>query len=218
MRSDFFPPPLSLLIRLSQALVCVVLWGIVRNYPRYLPPDFTTDFLLGRQESFHGAYAWAFYAHLLSGPVSLLLGLVLVDRSLRLRLPRWHRALGRVQVAVVLLLLVPSGLWMAFQAEGGFVGRLGFFTLALTTGSCTALGWRAAVERRFEDHRRWMTRSFVLLCSAVVLRLVSAIATLAGHPPDWLYPLSAWTTWGVPLVVHEIFMARQPDRHPRPSA
>ena len=215
MRSDFFPPPLSLLIRLSQALVCVVLWGIVKNYPRYLPPDFTTDFLLGRQDAFHGAYEWAFYAHLLAGPVSLLLGLVLVDRSLRLRFPRWHRALGRVQIAVVLFLLVPSGLRMALEAEGGIVGRLGFSALAVTTGGCTALGWKAAVERRFDAHRRWMTRSFVLLCSAVVLRLVSAIATLAGFHAEWLYPLAAWTTWIVPLLINEIIVANRVDRRPR---
>jgi hypothetical protein len=216
MHADSPPPPLPLLHRLTQALVCVVLWGILANYPRYIPPDFAADFLAGRQESFHGAYECAFYAHLLAGPVSLLLGLVLVDRSLRHRFPRWHMALGRVQVAVVLLLLVPSGLWMALEAEGGVVGRLGFFTLALTTGGCTALGWRAAVARRFDVHQRWMTRSFVLLCSAVVLRLVSAIATLVGPHPAWLYPSSAWTTWVVPLLINEIIGAGRADHRSRP--
>jgi hypothetical protein len=41
--------PTRLLAPLTGLLVCVVLAGILRTYPRYVPPDFTTDFLLGRQ-------------------------------------------------------------------------------------------------------------------------------------------------------------------------
>jgi hypothetical protein len=204
-------------MRLSQALVCVVLVGILRNYPRYLPPDFTADFLVGRRGSFDGAYAWTFYAHLITGPLALLLGLLLVDTSFRRRFALWHRVLGRVQMVNVLLLLVPSGLWMAFYADGGIVARLGFALLAVATGLCASCGWRAAVARQFDSHRRWMQRCFVLLCSAVVLRLSSAVATLTGASPDWLYPLSAWTTWVVPLLVNEVVMAARPDR-PRPSS
>jgi len=213
----FLTPPLPLLKRLSEALVCVVLVGIFRNYPRYLPPDFTADFLVGRRGSFHGAYACAFYAHLISGPLVLILGLLLVDTSFRRRFALWHRVLGRVQLVNVLLLLVPSGLWMAFHADGGIVARLGFALLAVATGLCASCGWRAAVARRFDSHRKWMQRCFVLLCSAVFLRLSSAVATLTGASPDWLYPLLAWTTWVVPLLVNEVVMADRPDR-PRPSS
>jgi uncharacterized membrane protein len=195
----------------------VVLVGILRNYPRYLPPDFTADFLVGRRGSFDGAYAWAFYAHLISGPLALLLGLLLIDSDFRRRFALWHRALGRVQGANVLLLLVPSGLWMAGYADGGIVARLGFALLAVATGLCVACGWRAAVARQIDNHRRWMQRCFVLLCSAVFLRLISAVATLTGASPDWLYPLLAWTTWVVPLLVNEVVMAARPDR-PRPSS
>lgn len=74
MRADIRTDPRPLLKPLAASLVCVVLAGILRNYPRYLPPDFTSDFLLGREDSFHGGYQWAFYAHLAAGPVTLLLG------------------------------------------------------------------------------------------------------------------------------------------------
>jgi hypothetical protein len=33
------------------------------------------------------------------------------------------------------------------------------------------LGWRAAVQGRFVDHRRWMIRSWALTLAAVTLRL-----------------------------------------------
>ena len=108
--------PTRLLAPLTGLLVCVVLAGILRTYPRYVPPDFTTDFLLGRQDAFHGVYPWAFYAHIAAGPVTLLLGLVLMSGTLRRHLPAWHRLLGRAQVAIVLLVLAPSGLWMSASA------------------------------------------------------------------------------------------------------
>ena len=45
-----------------------------------------------------------------------------------------------------------------------------------------------------------MTRLFVLLCSAVVLRLIAGLATLVEFDADWLYPASAWASWLVPLA------------------
>ena len=203
MRAGLLVDPRPLLKPLTALLVCVVLAGILRNYPRYLPPDFSSDFLVGREASFRGGYRWAFYAHLVAGPVALLLGLALMSATVRRRAPAWHRALGRMQVGVVLLLLVPSGLVMsAFAATGVFAG-LGFATLAVATAACAVLGWRAAVQRRFAVHEAWMTRLFILLGSAVVLRLIAGVAALAGYEADWLYPASAWASWLGPLAAHE---------------
>jgi hypothetical protein len=48
-----------------------------------------------------------------------------------------------------------------------------------------------------------MTRLFILLCSAVVLRLTAGVAYLASLDADWLYPASAWASWLGPLAAHE---------------
>lgn len=198
--------PWSILKPLLGLLVCIVLAGILRNYPRYLPPDFTSDFLLGREAYFHGGYRWAFYAHLAAGPITLLLGLALISDSLRRRLPAWHRGLGRLQIAIVLLLLAPSGLWMSTAAATGAVAGIGFATSALMTVLCALLGWRAAVQRRFAAHGMWMTRLLALLCSAVALRLLAGLADLAGLDADGLYPTLAWASWLLPLAACEAWL------------
>jgi hypothetical protein len=203
MRPNILTDPQPLLKPLLGLLACVVLASIVSNYPRYLPPDFTSDFLRGRADSFFGTYRCAFYAHLAAGPVALLLGLTLLSNRLRQRHPAWHRILGRAQMAVVLLVLVPSGLWMSASAATGTGAGLGFATLALATAATATLGWREAVCRRFAAHGIWMTRLFTLLFSAVVLRLTSGLATLAGLDADWLYPASAWASWLLPLAAAE---------------
>ena len=48
-----------------------------------------------------------------------------------------------------------------------------------------------------------MTRLFILLCSAVVLRLIAGVAHLTSLDADWLYPASAWASWLGPLAAHE---------------
>lgn len=190
---------------LTCALICKIVVVVFFSYRDYMPPNFGSDFLLGRKHYFHGSYQWAFYTHITSGPGSLVLGLILVSERFRLRFSKWHRCLGRIQIANILLLVAPSGLWMARYAESGTIAEAGFAVLAVATGFCAAAGWRSAVRRRFVEHRSWMSRCFVLLCSAVVLRLIGGTATLAGVESSWIYPLAAWTSWLVPLVLFEFY-------------
>lgn len=200
--------PRRLLKPIATLLVCVVLVGIVRGYGRYLPPDFEAEFLLGRRAYFFTGYHWAFYAHLVAGPASLALALLLVNDRFRRRFPGWHRRLGRALAILVLGALVPSGLWMSRHAISGAVAGAGFAALAVATGTTVGLGWRAAVRRRFTEHRLWMERCFLLLSSAVVLRLIAGVATLAATDADWLYPASAWASWLGPIAVHEAVRRR----------
>lgn len=186
---------------LQRVLTCVLILKVTLNvilvYRDYLPPNFKSDFLQGRQAYFSGGYQWAFYSHVSSAPCSLVMGMVLLSEQFRRKHLVWHRCLGRIQVACVLLLVTPSGLWMARYAQTGIIAGTGFATLAVATGLCVACGWRSAVNRRTRDHRRWMWRCFLLLCSAIVLRLMSGLGTVAGTKAQWLYPVSAWT---VPLL------------------
>ncbi|SIN85810.1 Predicted membrane protein [Singulisphaera sp. GP187] len=200
------PPPLAerILTLLAGVLILKVTMSIVSNYHNYFPPNFTSDFLRGRERHFFGVYQWAFCTHILSGPVSLILGLFLVGERTRTCFPKWHRSLGRLQVACVLLLVTPSGLWMAAHAAGGPVAAGGLATLAIATAICVSLGARSAVKRRFADHRRWMWRCYLLLASAVVLRLIGGLATVTGVVAPWVDPLATWVSWLVPLTAFEL--------------
>ncbi len=189
---------------LTGLLILKVTVAVMLGYVDYFPPNFDSDFLRGRERYFFGAYQWAFYTHIASGPVSLFLGVTLISERFRIHYPKWHRFLGRVQVANVLLLVTPSGLWMAYYTATGTVAGIGFALLAVLTGTCVALGWRAAVKRRFQVHRRWMWRCFLLLCSAVVLRLVVGLGTVVGVQSPWFDPLVSWASWLVPLGFFEL--------------
>lgn len=203
---------------LATVVVLKVTATVVYGYRNYLPPNFESDFLAGREGHFFGAYQWAFYPHILAGPCSLILGLMLISDRFRLRFPRWHRVLGRIQVAIVLLIVAPSGFWMARHAAAGPVAGVAFAVLAGLTALTAAMGWRTAVQRRFTVHRRWMQRCFLLLCSTVILRLSVGLLTVL----DWDVPgfgaFIAWASWLVPLATYELLLLRPFRFVPSPAA
>ena len=204
---------------LAVALVLRVLVEILANYPDYFPPNFDSLFLQGRETTFTGAYRIAFYVHIFSGPIVLLNGLILLSDYVRRRYRGLHRVLGRVQVIVLLFFVLPTSAVMSRHAFGGWLAGLSFLLLSAATAGCAIVGVVFARRRRFDRHRRWMLRSYILICSAVALRLISGAAGLVGVPsPEEAYVVAAWCSWLVPLAAFEIMerlpaqgQSRRPD-------
>jgi hypothetical protein len=191
---------------LAVILLLRVLVVILSNYPDYFPPNFDSLFLEGRETTFVRTYRAAFYVHILTGPVVLLNGMLLLSEVIRLRYRAWHRTLGRIQVSLLLLLLLPTSVVMSGHAFGGWPAGLSFVLLSLATAFCAILGVVHACCRRYPQHRRWMWRSYILICSAVVLRLLSGAASLLEpSSPEIAYIIAAWTSWLMPLAVYELF-------------
>jgi uncharacterized membrane protein len=190
---------------LAVVLILRVLATILANYPDYFPPQFDSLFLQGREATFAGAYRPAFYVHIVSGPFVLLNGLILLSESVRRRRGGLHRLLGRVQVAVLLLFVLPSSVVMSRHAFGGWPAGLSFLLLSAATAGCAIAGVVHARRRCYERHRGWMIRSYVLICSAVALRLFSGAAELVGVPSsEGAYIVTAWASWLLPLAAYEI--------------
>ncbi|HEY7425106.1 MAG TPA: DUF2306 domain-containing protein [Gemmataceae bacterium] len=203
---------------LAVVLILRVLATILTNYPDYFPPNFDSLFLQGREATFTGAYRAAFYVHIFSGPVVLFNGLILLSEYVRRRHGGLHRLLGRFQVTVLLLFVLPSSAVMSRHAFGGWPAGLSFLLLSAATASCAIAGVAYARRFRFDRHRRWMLRSYVLICSAVALRLISGTAGLVGAPsPEGAYIFAAWSSWLFPLAAYEIverLPAHRPHRRP----
>jgi uncharacterized membrane protein YozB (DUF420 family) len=193
------------------ALIVKVTISVIGNYVDYLPPNFESSFLLGRDGYFFGSYSIAFYVHIVTGPTSLMLAVLLMSQRFRRRYRGWHARLGRVQVAIVLLVSI-SGLWMSRHADTGAIAGVGFALLAVATGVFVVLGLRSAKRRRFDQHQRWMSRCVLCLCSAVVLRLIAGLSIVTGIEGNWVYPLSAWISWLIPLALYETQLRFRQDR------
>ena len=194
------------------AVVCVavaillakVLASILHEYPQYFPPDFDAVFLSGKRYSFVGAYRVAFYVHIVASPIALLLGAALIGTGKFRRFRRHHKLTGRVQVLMVITLVTPSGLVMATQAYAGPVAAWGFAMQGFATGASAVLAVVMALRGQFISHQRWATRCFLLLCSPLILRVVSGAAIATQLESDLLYRANAWLSWIIPLAIYEL--------------
>jgi hypothetical protein len=125
-------------------------------------------------------------------PGCLLLSLGVVIR----RAPRFHRWLGRLTGAVVLLALVPSGLYLAWFAKGGVTSTVGFMLSGAIVAAAMVQGIRAARARRFLDHRRWVLHVLAQLSVAVTSRAMLFAFDAAAVDESLAYLVSLW----VPVV------------------
>lgn len=79
-----------------------------------------------------------------------------------------------------------------------------FLVMSVSTWFFTWKGWRAAKRREFAAHRKWMWRSYLMLVSAVILRLIDPALRHAGVPDLLSYQASVWLSWVPSLGLFEI--------------
>lgn len=154
------------------------------------------------------AYAHPFLvAHVVGGIVALLLGPLQLVPRLRARLPAVHRRAGRIYAGACMV-AGPAGLMLALGTTAGPVAGLGFAIPAVLLPVFTALGVRAALERRLDVHRAWMLRSYALVSTAITLRLMLPAAGLLGFDFLPAYRVIAWAAWIANLTLVELWIRR----------
>ena len=70
------------------------------------------------------------------------------------------------------------------------------------------LAWHLARARRFDEHRRWMIRSFALTFAAVTLRLQIPVSQILGYDFMESYRIIAWSAWVPNLILAEMYLRR----------
>jgi len=203
MLKNFMALPAAMFVILAAVL-------IASTYTLYLPPNFAEGFLAGRASYFFSTpYGIGFYAHILGAPLALICGTLQLNQSLLRRFPRVHRILGRIMILSTLMLASPGGFIMAFGTNAGPSAVLCFLLMSLLTAWFAAMSWRMAVQRRFAAHRVWAWRCYLMLVSAVVLRVIDPVLREMGVPDLVSYRLSLWLSWVPSLVIFE-FRCRVP--------
>ena len=164
-----------------------------------------------------GHVGWT-YAHVVGGTFMLVFGTLNLYIGATRRLFRFHRQVGYLYLAggafgAVLALIVslatlhgkvvrPFAFDLTVVEDSGF----GLAMLAIAWLVCAAMGWRAARNRRIDNHRDWMIRSYVLAWSFVICRLLNKIpamdvVTNLGGGAGFI-----WMSWLVPLGITELVL------------
>ncbi|MCE7990880.1 MAG: DUF2306 domain-containing protein [Roseivirga sp.] len=171
----------------------------------YLSPDFTRGFLLDKQNIFP-FYRFALYAHIIGTPLALFSGIYqfLFTRS------RVHPFMGKIYVSSILLLAAPSGLVMSVYAIGGFISTVNFLLMSVLWFGFTMLAYRHIKSGNLSQHRQFMTRSFILTNSAILIRLFSFINNhyqLTDVTTGYI--LISWLSWLPVVLFYECHLFRK---------
>jgi uncharacterized membrane protein len=115
-------------------------------------------------------------AHIVSACIALFTGFFQFIDRIRITKPRIHRLLGRVYVYSVFI----SGLLSfgsIYYAEN-FTKATAFLVLSLVWLFTCWKGYRTAVNREYEEHRKWMIRIFGITLVAVSARILVPVLLL----------------------------------------
>jgi uncharacterized membrane protein len=204
----------KIILRLGWGTITV--FAIILFYTTAFYFSFRSDihFLKEKQDVvFNVFWRTAFYIHITGGMLAIVLGPFQFLRQFRNRNFKVHRLMGKIYLAAILFLAGPTGLFMAFYAEGGFGGAAGFTVMALLWIFTTWKAYESIMARKIDAHRNWMVRSYALTFAAVTLRLwVPWASHYLGISPEITVISSAWISWIPNLIVAEILIRTIPKK------
>ena len=204
--------------QLSQFLIVIIFsylcWLMLQICLNYFPWSDHTNFLVLKQDVVTTQpWRFAFQVHVITSSLVLLAGFTQFSQSIRKNTPRLHRYAGWLYIITTLGLALPSGLVLAFSANGGLSTQVCFVILGICWGISTVLALYYASHGQWIRHRNWMIRSFALALSALSLRTWK-LGLYALQPYwDWLtplhiYQLEAWLGWTINLLIAELIIYR----------
>jgi len=162
----------------------------------YFEPDSVAPFVAERlpvrfESLWLGALQWHVASAIVIFPLCLVLGTPWLQRR-----PVWHRSLGRVTGALVVAVLVPSGIVLSFEAKGGALVTVGFFLSAAVVLVAMVSGVASARRRDFLAHKRHMLHVTAQMSVAVTSRGLLRGFDMAGLEPEVAYTVALW----IPVV------------------
>lgn len=169
----------------------VPLPGALRLRPKYLVlagVALMVGYVIFHNESFlwnrhapvwhhYESFKWYLLPHGLAGACAILLGPMQFSDRLRQRFTRLHRVVGRIYVAGAFL-VAPLGTYIQYYEER--MGAPRSFSVAAAVDAVllmltTGIAFFFIRQRKIQQHRQWMTRSFAVALVFLEVRVVLGV-------------------------------------------
>ena len=149
----------------------------------------------------------AFYIHITTSIVALCSGIFQFSLFLLKKYPTIHRSIGKIYVATILLLAAPSGLVIAFYANGGLGCKAGFILQCFVWWILTYWAYETILKKQYLLHTNMMLRSFALTLAAMSLRTESYLMYYFFQTkPIETYQTVTWLSWVGNLLFIEVLI------------
>jgi hypothetical protein len=181
------------------AFVIFITWTFMHGAEHYLA---LTPEALGR----YYTVKWVLIAHITAGGGSLILGFLQFWKKLRNYSWKLHRGIGFLYLLAVLTSSF-CAVVLAFTTAYD-VGLPYAFSLQVWVSvwiSATGIAYYAALKKRFNLHKEWMIRSYIVTLAFVISGLIIKIPFVQGLGSfEEISPSLFWMGWSVPLFIYEL--------------
>jgi hypothetical protein len=156
-----------------------------------------------------------FYTHLPAGVICLFTPLLLLARTFIKKGLRLHKIVGKVYVWITLLVVCPTGMYLALYAKGGFVTQTGFMVQGILLAMFTWKGYQAIRKGDKSEHLHFMIRSYAVATVVLSFRIFHILFFILQIPYQDNYAISQWLGLAGNLLVAElcIVVASQKKNH-----
>jgi uncharacterized membrane protein len=182
-----------------------LLFGITFMYWNFKPD---VNFLLTKQDLVdHPIWRPAFYIHIFGGMLAIVLGPLNFIKYIRRKNLNLHRVLGKTYAGAILFIAAPTGLYMAFYANGGILSSIGFILMSILWFYTTFMAVNTIRKKQVNEHVKWMVRSYAMTFAAVTLRLwVPFLSLVAEMDHLKVIIITAWISWLFNLMAAEFIL------------
>ena len=162
-------------------------------------------------------FKWYLLPHGLAGACAILLGPMQFSDRLRQRFTKLHRVLGRFYV-VGALIVSPLGVYLQYFDER--IGGTRSFTLAAVADAAllmitTGVAFVFIRQRKIQQHRQWMTRSFAVAIVFLEVRVITGLSGWDNNPVA--IETTVWMCVAFALLVGDIALQVQEYLRTRPG-
>jgi hypothetical protein len=154
----------------------------------------------------HNGHFLRLYPHMLGGTIMLFFGAANLYIGASRQHFKYHKFIGRVYLiggSLGAIAALSINLTTAHKSDAAGIftnSTLSTATLALAWLGSAAMAYRAVRNKRYDSHRDWIIRSYVLAWSFVFCRLASRVPGInelgGGHAFIWL-------SWVTPFIICE---------------
>ncbi|WP_171052558.1 DUF2306 domain-containing protein [Ruegeria sediminis] len=146
-----------------------------------------------------------FQIHALAGGIALITGIAQFNPAIRNRFVRAHRWSGRTYVLAACLASIAAVLNAAFF-DVSLAARMSFVLLGCCWLLSTLLAYWMIRKPNVSLHREWMLRSFSLALFFVTFSFWVPVLAGNGQGKDTAYFLAVTMSWGLNLLVAEVWI------------
>ena len=149
-----------------------------------------------------------FYTHIILGGLALLIGWIQFSSKLRARNLKLHKQVGKLYLIAVFLSSV-AGIYIGFNATGGFISSLGFISLGIIWFYNTLMAYLHIRNKQIEQHQKMMIYSYAACFAAVTLRIWLPFLTMIFGDFNKAYVIVAWLCWVPNILVAKLIIRRK---------